>query len=360
MGRLSKTIKELRDAGGGHPKKGGTASETKAAPAKSVSTAGVDPASDSKQLEDGMAQVRISLQKTGAGFGALGAAVIGGLGYTTIHQLFPFPASVSSRYLVLALCGGGAALLGTVVFTSRYFGAQRRILISTLREDDSLGHRHGEDVIRDRIDAEHARDEEAKSLRDVELRALRLSRIARRKTGPAAKKLQEESDRLNDVVSLGLLRAAATILERRAERAFRSFLTVVALGLTMFGIAALFEVADYAKGQRDLIDLSDKCTKAEKAGATKVCEVVLPTGQASAIDKAREDKNAEQKSAQAKAEAAKTKAVASATKVLGSKATTPVQRAQACAVLVDAATELKGIPASVKAAVVSACATGKT
>lgn len=241
------------------------------APATAVATIGVDPASDVAHLRAGMAEVRRLLQRTGAALGAAGVAIVGGLGYTQVHQIFPFPADASSCYLVLALVGLVGAFLGATLLSASFFGAQRRILISTDGMQDSLDRR--ERPIKEWICAEHAQTEYAHTLRDVELRALRLQRIGRR-SAEDADVLNAESDRLNRVVSIALIRTVATILERRAERAFRGPLTAIALALTILGIISVFGVADYAKGQRDLIDLRAKCAAAEAQGATGACAAV--------------------------------------------------------------------------------------
>jgi hypothetical protein len=47
------------------------------------------------------------------------------------------------------------------------------------------------------------------------------------------------------------------------------------LAVTALGAAVLWGVADYSKGQRDLISLQADCAKAEAAGAIGACDVLV-------------------------------------------------------------------------------------
>ena len=78
--------------------------------------------------------------------------------------------------------------------------------------------------------------------------------------------------------------------------------TVVPLVLATAGIIGLFVIADWYKGERDLVDLRKKCLEAEEAGVADACAVfeldqqlTIRTAEslAAEIAKAREDDEAE-------------------------------------------------------------------
>lgn len=246
------------------------------------------------ELREGMKAMRELLRGFGAALGAGATALLTGLGYTQVHKIFPLPADYSVWMLLLAIGASVSALVGAAWLAGRFFGAQRRIGIGTepgekrhflrslLRgriggeQRDTL-FLHSERELRDRVFADGAAEEEAVTLRDVELRALRLQRIARRTTDETqAKKLNAEADRLRGRVRLVLVRAAAEILERRSYQAFKGSLTKVALLLAILGIVGTFGLADWSQGQRDLIGLRKSCAEAKKAGAIDACVTVVP------------------------------------------------------------------------------------
>jgi hypothetical protein len=86
-----------------------------------------------------------------------------------------------------------------------------------------------------------------------------------------ADRVQAESDRLYGIVSIALYSAAAMVLERRSEEAFRGWRTKAALAVAAVGIAGTFGLADYFKSQRDLGTLRAACIQAEAQGATNAC-----------------------------------------------------------------------------------------
>jgi len=55
------------------------------------STAAADPGLDVAALAEGMTSVRSQLQTIGTTFGAAVTAVLAGLGYTQLNELFPLP-----------------------------------------------------------------------------------------------------------------------------------------------------------------------------------------------------------------------------------------------------------------------------
>jgi hypothetical protein len=124
---------------------------------------------------------------------------------------------------------------------------------------------------------EQARELEAATLKDVELRALRFERLARREPQEEPRNnLMKEADRLHGAVRLALVQACAEVLERRSHQAFRGFVTKLALAMTIAAIILVFGVADWSQGKRDLIALRKNCAEAKKAGATNPCETVVP------------------------------------------------------------------------------------
>lgn len=168
------------------------------------------------------------------------------------------------------LAVGGAAWLA-----SRFFGAQRRILIAP---DDALTKLGDADERRGRdyFFGEVARGEGAASLRDLELRAARLDRVARRLPADSdeAKRASSEATSLAGVIELALSSAALWILECRSSKAFDGRKTKIALGMTVLGLVLVFGIADYAKGERELVNLRTKCQTAVKAGAIDACDPV--------------------------------------------------------------------------------------
>jgi hypothetical protein len=238
-------------------------------------------------LQRGMADMRGLLQRFGTALGAAGTALMAGLGYTQIHKIFPLPVGSTEWLLILALAGSTGALVGAAWLVGRFFAAQRRIVITSeqfggSRIDRWRERRRGfntvEARIRDRVFTDHAQQEDAASLRAVELRSLRLERVARRATDAAhAESTKAESDRLTRVVRIALVRAAAEILERRSQQVFKGPLTAFLALMVVAGIISLFGLADWSQGQRDLVGLRQSCAEAEQAGATNACET-LGTG----------------------------------------------------------------------------------
>jgi hypothetical protein len=216
-----------------------------------------------KSLQDGMADMRSLLQRTGSLLAAAGTAIVGGLGYQQLHNFFPIPPHDSSAvqfYLVTAaLASALAAALGAALLARRFLTAQGRILLSSAIDDcDDVDDQ--ERAIIARAYGEISRQELADDLADLDLRAERLSRASRATADPTLQKaFQTESDRLEGVVQLGIYQAAVGVLERRSSIAFRGSGTVAALLLAIVGIALLFGLADYSKGERDKLDVMAKC-----------------------------------------------------------------------------------------------------
>jgi hypothetical protein len=318
-------------------------------PAKATATGAVDPAADVEQLTAGMKEVRSLLQRTGALLGTAATAVLSGLSYTQLHQIFPVPANVSGLSKVLLVASLAAAVIGSMWLAGRFLRAQRMILITsddTKWPDDML---RGEDRTTGiRVLREHAQEELAEGLRDVELRALRLEKVARRlkASGDArAGATAAEADRLYSFVATALHRAAATILQDRSRRAFSPGLTLVAFLLAAVGIAGAFGFADYYKGQRGLTELRSKCVTAESAGVTDACKAF----ETSSMETKR-------KAAAATAKAAATKKLEAAQNRLSPSQRLILQRAKDCQTAVAGDPALAALPAATQTQVVGACA----
>jgi hypothetical protein len=233
-----------------------------------------EPEGASTQIAAGMEQIRTLLRRMGAALGAAATAVLAGLGWTQVHEVFPLP---EGRWWlwIPALFAGLSAFGGAAWLAARFFAAQRRIVIAS---DESAGEKFEGDErdARDALFRLHSLEEAAPSVYAMELRAYRLQRIARELASedPRKTKLETEAKRLLDLVELALSEAALWILEIRSKRAFKGVGTGIALGLTVVGIVVLFGIADYAQGQRELIDLRAKCQEAVSKGAVDACDPV--------------------------------------------------------------------------------------
>jgi hypothetical protein len=281
---------------------------------------------DSKWLIDVMVGVRSLLQRTGAALAAAGTALIAGLGYAQLHNIFPIPKNVGGESVAALFVLFAAAIGGVIWLAAIFFMAQRRILIGTTSgATDDLD---GSDLdVADRVRNEFARREQAKNLRAVELRAIRLANVARRVGDSDAKRasgLKAESDRLYGVVTFALVRAAATILEQRSRRAFRDWPTIVAVAFAAVGIIGVFAFADHFKGKRDLFQAQEKCAKAEANGIPNACAAFETPAQTKARKDAAKKK---QNEADAKAKAASAK--------LSEKQRTALEVAANCELAVD-------------------------
>jgi hypothetical protein len=220
----------------------GDASKAPAGP----SVAGVDPAAQAAALAAGMKAMRDDLQRNGAALATGTAAVLGAIGYTQLHQVFPTP---PNRWFLPIFCAAlAAAVGGAVVVTARIFAAGRRILIGTTPPHPGLSIFEDERVAR--ILREYAREEQASTLQDLDTRALRLARIARR--DPSLQQAADaEAERLRNFIEIALKRAAAYVLEQRTRKALGGWVSVVTLLLTAAGLATVFVLADYSKSVRD-------------------------------------------------------------------------------------------------------------
>jgi hypothetical protein len=253
--------------------------EPEKAPDKGPAAPGVDRTADVTALKDAMKIMRDDLRRFGAALAGAASAVVVGLGWATIHTIYPVPADDSSLIgwgaFLLALLAAGAS----TYLAAQFFGAQRRIVFkpSDLGTENSLNSnekRLVEDVLR-----EHAQEENATSALALELRAMRLSRIARVRSGVdvgLAATAANESSRLYDTLALAETRASLAVLERRSQQLFKWNGRPAITGMVaVVAIVGLFLLADYSKGERDRIDLLDKCQKAVAGGAVTACDTVV-------------------------------------------------------------------------------------
>jgi hypothetical protein len=265
--------------------------EKASTPAAGARTApGIDPSADLEHLRAGMQAIRDNLKGYAAALGALATVVFAGVSLATIDTLFPLPDRATWLWIpavALALLGVG----GVGWLTSAFFAAQRRIVFKpsslspskgqpTPRSKEQRGLRRGEQRAVGAVLDEHASEEGAASALSLELRALRLARVARRLEGETSKLGQEaaalaqkESDRLNGALTTAVLRAALSIIEARAARVF-GWVTKAALAVTAVGVIGLVAVSQYAQGERELVALGESCAKAEVAGVTGSCEKI--------------------------------------------------------------------------------------
>jgi hypothetical protein len=322
-----------------------------------------------KRLREGMQGIREHLRRMGAALGAAATAVLAGLGYTQVHQLFPLPENLGSsnvkvglglvsldltlsgKQVLLILAGFGvvAAPLGAAWLAGRFFGAQRRILITTKPEEWGGDLADVEKTLAAGVLEEHARSDDAESLFALELRGERHRRIANRLADAEKRKAHEqEADRIESVLETAIVESAATILERRAEKAVHGWATRGALALAVAGAAALFAAADYSKGQRDLVDLRVKCADGISKGAPDACDPVRSADQRRAIALGR-----------AVVEATKQKdrqAAAAEAKALPAGAAGLYAKVVACMKSLSADKDFTSASESVKSAAISACA----
>lgn len=231
------------------------AAPAEASPAAGPAPAGVNPSADIDDLKTSLRDIRTSLRQWTVGVGAVATALLTGVGWTQADRLFPLAGPSWVPWLA-GTSAVAAVVAGVYVLVSLY-AAQTRILIGN---EDELGRysirfRPKEKPLVLTALADQAAVEGAPQLRDVDLRAQRLLRIASRlkleddrKFAEAARK---EADRLNAYLGLAEMRVVLMLLERRALYVTRikSF-TALALLVAALGIAGVFTAANFSKGAR--------------------------------------------------------------------------------------------------------------
>jgi hypothetical protein len=210
----------------------------------------------------GLEDMRTLLQRAGAALGVAATALLAGLGYAQLHNLFPLPSTEPAHWTVIgvAIACTVFAAVGSVWLASRFFGAQRRILITPSivvdeppedwrpwrrRTFTKREHRLVKRVYK-RYVARYApsTDPEEANLERVQNRAYRL-----RDSGE-----EDLAERLDAVVGIAQLDAVTKVLGDRSNRAFRGWGSGLALTLALGGIIGLFAVADYSKSKRSTSD----------------------------------------------------------------------------------------------------------
>jgi len=258
-----------------------------------------------------------------------------------------FDVSIAKERVLLALAAAGAAAAfgGAAWFSSRFFAAQRRILLAA-KESDCQGLSKEDTTARDSVYRAQAAAEVAPSLHALELRSYRLARMARAlpKEDPRKRSWEEEAKRLFEAVDEAIHWAAVAILERRSATAFSGKGTRSALAFAIAGIILVFGLADYAKGQRDLIELRATCQAAVTKGATDACDSVRDSKTVGALKKAADDKQKAAKDALDRLRGG-----------LPLDEQGRLQRLEACTTLLSTHDALSGDDAVVKAAIVRAC-----
>jgi hypothetical protein len=289
---------------------------------------------DAAYFVAGLADIRKLLQRMGAALGAVAVAVVAGLGYTHLHDLFPLPGNKSWVGWV-ALAFGVSAAVGAVGITYRFFRAQRRILIlpttgvddrerrrfrkspndltssevKTIRE---VYRRYVQRYIEPPTDEDTARiteladallaegleleKEEGPTTKDAPTasRKLNLSEGLRRVTQQTndsdlsrvqglADQLRDQgkqdlAERLAQVVKMAQLDAVTVVLEGRSNRAFKGTLTLTFLLLASVGTLGLFAIADYSKSQRPPDPKTTADIEATKVGTALKCVTLQQKG----------------------------------------------------------------------------------
>lgn len=234
---------------------------------------------DRQYFVDGLQDIRKLLQRTGTALGAAATALLAGLGYARLHDLFPLPAREGWVPYVAGVLGA-LAVFGSAWLAYRFFGAQRRILIWPSQVENALNKdisRRERGLIertykryvaryRDRSDDPQPPDEEkvrnlAQTIEntspDLAKRLLALAgssgdlqaveqRVQKLRDGGE----EDLASRLEAVVEIAQFDAVTRVLEHRSSQAFKGGLTIVALAMAVVGIFGLFAIADYSKSKR--------------------------------------------------------------------------------------------------------------
>jgi hypothetical protein len=226
----------------------------------------------------GLREVRSHLRRVGAALAAGATALLAGLGWVQLHNVFPAPTDDSTLVPLLAFLGTAAALLGIGWLMRTIFAAQRQIpIVSDTEALGTLGSlNERERGIRQAVFKSVAEEQGETCLRAVELKARQAERDAETATTPADKeRLKAEAARLVSAVESGVVGAALLILEERSGSVFRGAQAQAAFILTALGIILAFGAADYSKGQRDLVALRKACAEAQAAGVKDPCKSVV-------------------------------------------------------------------------------------
>jgi len=214
-------------------------------------------------VSGGMQDVRNDLSAFGKRVGAIATGVLGAIGYTRIHSIFPFPDGapgwLAPGAVAAAVCGVGASTFLVI----RFFFAKRRILVEPPTKPPpehewwhALIFWNKEQWIVERVAQRYARAEGKSTLQEVADEATELAAASRqqRLAGEAegADQRWNEAYRLEKVVDLALWDASSQLLERRTRGAFGGPVASLAILLAVGGVGFVFATADWASGRRSL------------------------------------------------------------------------------------------------------------
>jgi hypothetical protein len=237
-------------------------------------------------LARGMADTRQLLQRQGSALAAALTAIVVGLGYAHFHDFIPLPSGDEWR-VGAAMAVGLLALATSVGYLgSVFFSAQRRIMITPSTPSEPVIStrsplRRAYQRARGRFDA-YERKLVRKAYKPYvatyvgagaspadayDLRRVQAAADNRRTQGET-----DIADRLEDIVRLAQLDAAASILEYRSVHAHEGVWTRIGYFAAAISLVGVFLLADYSENQRP----ASNQTKAQaelaqtQANATKV------------------------------------------------------------------------------------------
>ena len=202
---------------------------------------------DRQYFVDGLQDIRKLLQRMGTALGAAATALLAGLGYARLHDLFPLP---HGKVWVPIVAGvlGALAVFGSAWLAARFFGAQRRILILPSQKENALNSDISPDergVIETTYERYVARYTDGSDVCSGDLQAVE-HRVQKLRDGGE----EELAARLAAVAVIAQFDAVTRVLEHRSNQAFKGRLTYVALAMAVVGIFGLFAIADYSKSKR--------------------------------------------------------------------------------------------------------------
>lgn len=247
-----------------------------------------------------LATIRSDLATFGTGVGLVSSGLTTAAVLATLESVFPLPASHHRLLFSVVAALLFMAALGSAALTRRYFAARRRIVIETSVIDPyakrdirnagfttryrvlSSPRSFHEIVFLERPLKAIAAAESAANIRSLDARIARLERVAARAEGlpnePLAKLARGEAARLHNEIELATLQGATSLLEFRSAAVYKGNLTVVLAMVVAVGVAGLFVVADWSKGERDRVPAFLTCQKDAAATGTAltVCSELDP------------------------------------------------------------------------------------
>jgi hypothetical protein len=261
--RVVKLLTPTKDDG--TPADTGKPAAPQSAPPGSTSVPGIDPGSGIGAIQATNERLRATLQKTGTGVGAIATGVLGVIGYTRADDIFPFPPHHPSWLPWLTGAAAGSALLATALLITRFYGAQRRVLIGSDLSGPPFYAWRTRRLINTRA-RKMCNELGVASLQALDLRSDRLARFAHvldrvhdsasgdvpahPENARIAALARREAQRLQDTLRLSLTQIGAFILERRTRGAMGGLLSYLLILVAVVGVAFTFAIGDWAKGRR--------------------------------------------------------------------------------------------------------------